>query len=271
MNLSFARGPAEFACPLEAPVDCSIAVNPYADVCKQSRTFGLARAIASNVCVVSSGAPVNCVGVSFCAHSSGTHTECIGHVTLEHTTLRDVASLPAPPMPALLVTVAPAALGAAPAAESGGPNAAPDDLVVSAAAFRDAVAALGLAPGVAEGVRAVVLRTSPHYARKTDYTGTNPPYLTEEFAKGIVAAFPKFTHLVVELPSVDREDDGGTLLSHRAVFSDPNNTITELAKLPVPADLPDGVVVLDLQVPPIDMDAAPSRPVLYACTATASA
>ena len=70
MKLSFALGPAEFACPLEAPVDCSIAVNPYEDACRQSRTFGLARAIASNVCAVSSGAAVNVNTLSCCAHAS---------------------------------------------------------------------------------------------------------------------------------------------------------------------------------------------------------
>jgi hypothetical protein len=79
--------------------------------------------------------------------------------------------------------------------------------------------------------------------------------------------------LVVDLPSLDRADDGGHLAAHRTVWGLPPGAVnaqqarrgralvTELAF--VPSAVPDGVYLLDLQVPAFAADAAPSRPVLY--------
>jgi hypothetical protein len=84
-------------------------------------------------------------------------------------------------------------------------------------------------------------------------------------------------HLVVDLPSVDREDDGGHLLAHRAWWQLPprgssdgaaapppqalsTRTITELAY--VPEGVPDGAYLLNLQVAPLELDAVLNRPVL---------
>ncbi|MBO6576545.1 MAG: cyclase family protein [Rhodothermales bacterium] len=76
-------------------------------------------------------------------------------------------------------------------------------------------------------------------------------------------------HLIVEAPSVDPEDDGGALLAHRAWWGvEPSGTathsprtITELAA--IPASLADGPYLLNLQVPALETDAVPSRPILY--------
>ena len=80
-------------------------------------------------------------------------------------------------------------------------------------------------------------------------------------------------HLVCDLPSVDRAQDGGRLLAHRAFWGVPDGateaaaaarprcTITELAY--VPDEAPDGLYLLDLQVAAFMLDAAPSRPLLY--------
>ncbi len=81
------------------------------------------------------------------------------------------------------------------------------------------------------------------------------------------------TSLVVDLPSLDRADDGGALAAHRAFWGLPPATqdarqaqrgralVTELAY--VPDECADGLYLLDLQVPAFATDAAPSRPVLY--------
>jgi hypothetical protein len=81
------------------------------------------------------------------------------------------------------------------------------------------------------------------------------------------------TSLVVDLPSLDRADDGGTLMAHRTYWSlAPGATdarharrgralVTELAF--VPESVADGLYLLDLQVPAFGADAAPSRPVIY--------
>ena len=75
-------------------------------------------------------------------------------------------------------------------------------------------------------------------------------------------------HLLVDLPSVDREEDQGRLSAHKAFWgmeTGPlriNSTITEL--IYVPDEIPDGLYLLNLQVMNLANDAAPSRPVLYA-------
>ena len=73
-------------------------------------------------------------------------------------------------------------------------------------------------------------------------------------------------HILVDLPSVDREVDGGRLEAHRAFWGLPNDprpgcTITELVY--VPQNAPDGMYLLHLGVAPFVNDASPSRPVLF--------
>ena len=204
------------------------------------------------------------------------------------------------------------------AARGAGAKADEADGVISEAAARAACrdAAAGLARVLGVGLEraeralsaagAVVLRTRPRPAAAldgdgggdgTDFSGRNPPYLSQRCAAWLSAHFPSARHLVVELPSVDREDDGGVLLAHRAWFGLPprdrgtdgvaarlsadraeecaalatceGRTITELAVLPDECLLGDGAAVLALQVAPIDMDAAPSAPLLWPLLAAA--
>jgi hypothetical protein len=71
---------------------------------------------------------------------------------------------------------------------------------------------------------------------------------------------------LIDLPSVDRECDGGDLVFHHAFWEVPQNpnherTITEL--IYVRNEVEDGKYILELQVAPFKNDAAPSRPILY--------
>jgi hypothetical protein len=70
-------------------------------------------------------------------------------------------------------------------------------------------------------------------------------------------------HLLIDLPSIDPEVDGGALAAHRALWAEggDHRTITELIR--VPEALPDGLYLLNLQVAPFENDAAPSRPVVF--------
>ncbi len=72
-------------------------------------------------------------------------------------------------------------------------------------------------------------------------------------------------HLVLDLPSADPMADGGKLLAHRAFFGSgeraKRTTITELAY--IPDALKDGTHLLELQIPALVADAAPSRPFLF--------
>ena len=72
--------------------------------------------------------------------------------------------------------------------------------------------------------------------------------------------------MLLDLPSVDKEIDGGVLAFHHAFWNVPNHpdssrTITEL--IYVPNELSDGAYLLELQVSNFENDAAPSRPILY--------
>jgi hypothetical protein len=72
--------------------------------------------------------------------------------------------------------------------------------------------------------------------------------------------------LLVDLPSVDQERDGGALAFHHAYWNVPNKpnttrTITEF--IFVSEKVKDGNYILELQVGPLKNDASPSRPILY--------
>lgn len=73
-------------------------------------------------------------------------------------------------------------------------------------------------------------------------------------------------HLLIDLPSVDREKDDGKLAFHHGFWQVPDNpqfhkTITEF--IFIPDIVVDGLYLLNLQVAPFQNDAAPSRPVIF--------
>jgi kynurenine formamidase len=214
---------------------------------------------------VAQGASCNCAVHSLAPHCHGTHTECVGHVTRSPVT---VASLtPVAPCLALVVSVRPQPRGAAAAAEG---HAAADDLVIRADTLAAAAAAWHDAP-----YTALVIRTVPNDADKRHraYSGSPSPapYVLPEAIRWLVGR--GVDSLVVDLPSLDRADDGGRLAAHREFWGLPPGCedatqatrgralVTELAY--VPDSVVDGLYLLDLQVPAFGADAAPSRPVLY--------
>ncbi|MGB1217373.1 MAG: cyclase family protein, partial [Saprospiraceae bacterium] len=72
--------------------------------------------------------------------------------------------------------------------------------------------------------------------------------------------------LLIDLPSVDREEDGGALLSHKAFWNYPKKprtdcTITELIYIPDMVE--DGMYLLNIQIASFEIDVSPSKPVLY--------
>lgn len=108
---------------------------------------------------------------------------------------------------------------------------------------------------------AIILRTSPE---SYSFSGNNPPYLCEKVTAYLCNNDVK--HLLVDLPSVDKEEDGGLLLSHKAFWGVPANlrkdaSITELIK--IPENIKDGYYLLELQLMNLNNNASPSRPILY--------
>jgi hypothetical protein len=96
------------------------------------------------------------------------------------------------------------------------------------------------------------------------YGNTNPPYLDSGLAERM--AGDKILHLLLDPPSVDREEDGGALKAHKAFWQYPEGvrldaTITEMVY--IDNVVPDGLYLLQIQIPALALDASPSRPFIY--------
>ena len=192
------------------------------------------------------GGPVNFFNVTLNPHGNGTHTECVGHIATEKFTINQC--LTRFHFLAKLVTLYPTKL----------PNG---DRVILPEQVKEI-----LRPGEVE---ALILRTMPNDERKltTNYSGSNPPYLDHRAVEHLVGCGVE--HLLLDLPSVDREEDGGKLLAHRAFWRyggemdrvRQNCTITEL--IFATNAIKDGLYLLNLQVASFEIDASPSKPVLY--------
>jgi arylformamidase len=212
---------------------------------------------------VRQGGSCNCETHHLCPHSAGTHTEHVGHVLAKRAALADIAF--APLMIAALVRIRPQRLGDVEDEVAGNHQA--EDFVVDELSLQVAFEAMNM-----NTVTALVVATSDHAAcMAARHSGTNPAYLTLDAMR--LLRDRGIDHLLVDLPSVDREDDGGLLGAHRVFFGVsphgqvigdealPVRTITELVA--VPDGAAPGVYALLLQTPSWGADAAPSRPVLY--------
>jgi len=268
LNARLQVGDREVRIDLSHPFDLSVELDFQGP---QARHFGAPPAASQPYSVpgfpgsVARGASCNCESITLIPHCNGTHTEGAGHLTREP--LHAQRIVPRGLLPALLVSLDPAP--AAQTAESSDPVPRVGDSVVT----RDALQAawpmeLPFQP------RALVIRTLPNEpAKRTrDYTDITPPYLTREAAQYLVER--GIEHLVVDLPSIDRAHDDGRLTAHRVFFglrpaetaldhaARSACTVTELAY--IPDEAVDGPYLLEVQVPAINGDAVPSRPLLYA-------
>jgi kynurenine formamidase len=189
---------------------------------------------------VAEGGAVNFRDVYFNPHGHGTHTENAGHIV--DTNVPVVNSISSSHFFANLISV-----------ELKNQS---NDWVVSEESLE----------GFDLKVEALIIRTKPndHSKVQRQYSGTNFPYLTLGAMQRIVDAGVQ--HLLIDLPSVDREEDGGALAAHHLFWNvpvEPNfqKTITEL--IYVPNEIADGTYLLNLQVSNFANDAAPSRPMLF--------
>ena len=110
-----------------------------------------------------------------------------------------------------------------------------------------------LTPEIIEGDSVLTLELLKSFELKTAEAAL---YLREEGVK----------HLLLDVPSIDKEDDGGKLSAHHAFWNYPASprvdcTITEL--MYVDDEVADGIYLLELQYAAFDNDASPSRPILY--------
>ena len=193
---------------------------------------------------VNKGGSVNFRNITFNPHGNGTHTECVGHISKENYSINQTFTRFM--FIAELVTILPEQL----------PNG---DFVITENQLVHALKDI-------QNTEAIVIRTLSNGLNKLhmQYSNTNPPYIQKEAIaflneKGV-------EHLLIDLPSVDRENDGGKLEAHHEFWKYPSNTqthksITEM--IYVPNDVFDGTYLLNIQIASFENDASPSKPILY--------
>ena len=191
---------------------------------------------------VSEGASVNFNNIQFNPHAHGTHTECVGHISREFYSINQM--LKTFFFFSKLISIEPEIRG--------------EDKLISETILKEKIQ-----PNATE---ALIIRTLPNFREKQTkkYSHTNWPYLSEEAAVYLRNFGVK--HLLIDLPSVDKEKDGGKLLAHKAFWNYPkytrfDATITEF--IYVPNSIEDGDYLLNLQFASFENDASPSKPVLY--------
>ena len=188
------------------------------------------------------GASVNFNEIQFCPHSHVTHTETVGHVLTGdynvNTVLKETFFF------SKLFTVS--------------PSKTDKDLIIDLKSLKSLE--------IESGTRALIIRTVPNSKNKkqTKYDNSNPPYFTKEAILFIVNL--GIEHLLVDLPSVDKEKDNGLLVAHNTFWNTKGEirskaTITEFVF--VDNAIADGNYLLNLQIAPIDNNSSPSRPVIY--------
>ncbi|MBL7998278.1 MAG: cyclase family protein [Candidatus Kapabacteria bacterium] len=235
----------DFAAPntISIPLRRTMADNPnaYGLTAPTIEPFRAGEFIGS----VAEGAPVNCEVMTLVPHGNGTHTECVGHIATGGFWIAD-AGLPWTGW-AVLITVQPE--------QDGG------DYIIYEHTIKSALAPYGL-----HGCDAVIIRTAPNgdWKKRHTWSGTNPPYLHSNC--GVFLRESGIKHLILDLPSVDRETDGGVLAAHHAFWNYPESprldaTITEMVY--VDDSLPDGLYVASIHTLAVESDASPSVVALY--------
>jgi len=194
---------------------------------------------------VAEGGSVNFRDIYFNPHGHGTHTECVGHIAPEVYSINQ--HLKQFFFWSELVSIRPERL------EN-------EDQIITAAQVEKAI------QHNSPELKALLIRTLPNSDDKLSrqYSDSNPPYLSQEAMQLIVDA--GIEHLLLDLPSVDREVDGGKLAAHHTFWEFPekmmlHKSITEM--IYVPSEVPDGLYLLNLQFAPFENDASPSKPILY--------
>jgi kynurenine formamidase len=241
----------KYRADLSKPIDLSIPLKPgqstawYVNDVKIEpvRTDAFTGSVAE-------GGSVNFRNISFNPHGNGTHTECLGHITPEvysvNQAIKTYFSI------AQLISIKP----------QKGCNdkdfCSSDDSIITLEQIKATLN--NIIP------EALIIRTLPNKPEKCTrkWSNTNWPQLDKHAAKWMADNGVK--HLLIDLPSIDRETDGGKLLCHHAFWKVPENprmgaSITEL--IYIPDEITDGQYLLELQFAPFENDASPGRPVLY--------
>jgi len=189
------------------------------------------------------GAPVNSYNLQINIHGTGTHTETVRHISSEGPMLISAMKQFLHVAQLIIIT----------------PERIEEDLVVTRALLE--------AAQIDASIVSLVVKTTKtdQVGEVHDFSGTNPPYFHPDAIAYLVDL--GIAHLVVDLPSVDREEDGGKVLSHKTFWAKSvsthreNCTITELVF--IPESLDPGLYLLSISPVKLNLDAAMSRVILY--------
>ena len=225
---------------------------------------------------VSEGSSTNFNNIFFNPHGHGTHTECLGHITREFYSINQCLNQFF--FTAELISIEPENIDGdliitkQQIVQTLQYNVSTKDIVK---ALQCNVSTMQLVQTLQSNVsttKALIIRTLPNSESKKQkkYSNTNPPYLSQEAA--IFLREIGVEHLLIDLPSVDKEKDEGKLLAHKAFWNVKdvnvlnkdarlNCTITEM--IFVENEIQDGNYLLNLQIASFENDASPSKPILY--------
>lgn len=236
----------QYSCDLKKGLDISIPLVSDGGVVAFGADPYTAQPFSSGEFVgsLNAGAPVNFYNIFINPHGNGTHTETVNHIDKRGHSIYD--TLKQSHFITQLITITPNQR------DNG-------DRVIEEEQFYNIK--------ILELAQALVIRTTPNTTTKLtqNYTGTNPCYIDYKFIQQLNKT--NVDHLLIDIPSVDREVDGGKLSAHNAFWNTEDNlqlkkTITEMVY--IDNDILDGLYLLNLQTISVDIDASPSKPILYA-------
>lgn len=220
---------------------------------------------------------VRCDRVTFIPHCHGTHTECAGHITKEPIPVSAfVEGHEAKPHHAILITVEPEKYSDE--MTDSYSHAAVGDFMITRKSIEAAILRAATQETLLAASAVIVRCRHDNYTEGPANKFSSFPYYSKEAIKFIR---DHFSHHLTNLPSIDRERDGGTVPNHRRFFKVPKDkksatlfnasgkieehykrTNTEMCF--IPADVKDGAYVVHLQLlNNWDLDAAPSAPVIF--------
>lgn len=192
------------------------------------------------------GGSCNVPVISCNIHCTGTHTECISHVLDSKVRIPD--KCPKGLIPAHVITVQPENSNYI------------EDLYHCDISDHLVISKRNIKQKILKSYQALIIRTLPNDKSKLtrNYDEYPAPFFTNDAIDYICELGVK--HLLVDIPSIDKPDDGGMLGNHRSFFKK-GDTISEL--LFIPDSLRDGFGFLQIQIPSWSLDSAPSRPIFF--------
>ena len=171
---------------------------------------------------VNLGGAVNFRNLFMNPHANGTHTECVGHISKEFYSINQC--LKEFHFKACVVSVQPTEKKLE----------GTTDFIITKAILEKACESY---KNEIKNCQVLIIRSLPNGSDKLtkNYSNTNPTYFEKEVIEFINDL--GVDHLMVDLPSIDREEDGGELVGHHVFWNYPANpqthkTITELIFVP---------------------------------------